>query len=72
VRKVRFVDQRGRPTGGFCADVFARLPNGCFTSLGRSDLSAAIYGAIDGRVETVFEDSIMLLSIRAPVGLQPT
>jgi 2-polyprenyl-6-methoxyphenol hydroxylase-like FAD-dependent oxidoreductase len=58
VREVRFVDQRGHRVGGFSADVFGRLTGGRFTSLRRSDLAAAIYGALDGAVETLFDDSI--------------
>ena len=58
VREVRFVDSRGRWSGGFSTDVFDRMTDGRFTSLRRSDLAAAIYGTIDGRVETLFGDSV--------------
>jgi 2-polyprenyl-6-methoxyphenol hydroxylase-like FAD-dependent oxidoreductase len=58
VREVRFVDGHGRRTGGFPADVFGRMTNGRFASIRRSDLAAALYGALDGRVETIFGDSI--------------
>jgi 2-polyprenyl-6-methoxyphenol hydroxylase-like FAD-dependent oxidoreductase len=58
VKEVRFVDCRGRRSGGFSVDVFGRLTNGRFTSLRRSDLSAAIYQALDAQVETIFGDSI--------------
>jgi 2-polyprenyl-6-methoxyphenol hydroxylase-like FAD-dependent oxidoreductase len=34
------------------------MTNGRFTSLQRSDLAAAIYRALDGKVETIFGDSI--------------
>jgi 2-polyprenyl-6-methoxyphenol hydroxylase-like FAD-dependent oxidoreductase len=61
VSEVRFVDRAGRRCGGFGADVFGRMTGGRFTSLRRSDLAAAIYGAIDGRVETRFGDSIARL-----------
>ena len=30
------------------------MTNGRFTSLRRSDLAAAIYGALDGKVETIW------------------
>jgi 2-polyprenyl-6-methoxyphenol hydroxylase-like FAD-dependent oxidoreductase len=59
VREVRFVGQDGRKTGGFPAGIFGRLTHGRFTSLRRSDLSALIYGALDGAVETLFGDSIV-------------
>jgi 2-polyprenyl-6-methoxyphenol hydroxylase-like FAD-dependent oxidoreductase len=58
MREVRFVDQRGRRSGGFSTDVIRRLTNGRFTSLRRSDLSAEIYGALNGAVETMFDDTI--------------
>src|SRR5206468_9386378 len=34
------------------------LMNGRFISLRRSDLAAEIYGALDGKVETIFDDSV--------------
>ena len=58
MREVRFVDAHGRGNGGFSVDVFARMTNGRFTSVRRSDLAATIYGAISGGVETLFGDSI--------------
>ncbi|MCG6859321.1 MAG: FAD-binding domain [Salaquimonas sp.] len=58
VGEVRFVNSAGRSNGGLSADVFSRMTNDRYTSLKRSDLAAAIYGAIDGKVETVFGDSI--------------
>jgi 2-polyprenyl-6-methoxyphenol hydroxylase-like FAD-dependent oxidoreductase len=58
VREVRFVDRHGRKRGGFAVDVFGRMTHGRFTSLPRSDLAATIYRTIDGKVETVFGDSI--------------
>jgi len=58
MREVRIVDQKGRRTGGFATDVLWRMTNGRYTSVKRSDLSAAIYGLLAGRVETMFGDSI--------------
>jgi 2-polyprenyl-6-methoxyphenol hydroxylase-like FAD-dependent oxidoreductase len=58
VREVRFVDPYGRKSGGFGVDVFRRMTNGRFTSLKRSDLAATIYRALDGKVETIFGDSV--------------
>jgi 2-polyprenyl-6-methoxyphenol hydroxylase-like FAD-dependent oxidoreductase len=58
VQEVRFVDRHGRKRGGFSTDVFSRLTNGRFTSLRRSDLAAALYGALEGTVETIFGDSV--------------
>jgi 2-polyprenyl-6-methoxyphenol hydroxylase-like FAD-dependent oxidoreductase len=58
VQEVRFVDRHGRTSGSFSANVFQRMTNSRFTSLRRSDLSALIYGALNGHVETIFGDSI--------------
>jgi 2-polyprenyl-6-methoxyphenol hydroxylase-like FAD-dependent oxidoreductase len=53
-----FVDRHGRKRGGFAVDVFGRMTDGRFTSVRRSDLAATIYGAIDGKVESIFGDSV--------------
>lgn len=58
VQEVRFVDRYGRKRGGFSTDVFARMTGGRFTSLRRSDLAATLYRALDGKVETIFGDSV--------------
>ena len=58
IAEVRFVDRRGRTRGGFPVNVFERMTHGRFTSLRRSDVAATIYHALDGRVETIFGDSI--------------
>jgi len=57
-REVRLVDRRGRKRGSFPVEVFSRITNGRYTSLRRSDLAAAIYGALNGKVETIFGDSV--------------
>ncbi len=58
VREVRFVDRKGRKRGGFNVDVFHRMTNDRFTSVARSDVSATMYHAIGGKVETIFGDSV--------------
>src|SRR5262245_33789916 len=58
VREVRFVDGHGRRDGGFPVDVLRRMTKGRLTSLRRSDLAIAIYETLDGKVETMFGDSI--------------
>ena len=58
VREVRFVDRAGRKEGGFDVDVFGRMTSDRFTSVRRSDLSATMYRAVEGRVETIFGDSV--------------
>jgi len=58
VREVRFVGRDGRKRGGFDLTVFGRLTRDRFTSLARSDVSATIYRAIEGKVEVIFGDSV--------------
>ncbi|AYG61808.1 FAD-binding domain [Rhizobium jaguaris] len=58
VREVRFVGRDGSRRGGFTTDVIRRMLEKRFVSLRRSDLAAVIYAAIDGKVETIFGDSI--------------
>ncbi|MDP2583996.1 MAG: FAD-binding domain [Candidatus Palauibacterales bacterium] len=59
--ELRLLDARGRRVGGFSTDVFRRMTGGRFTSLPRGDLAAAIYRAVEGRVETLFGESITSL-----------
>lgn len=54
----KLVDENGRPTGGFAVDVINHMTEGRVISLQRSDLAKAIYEKIDGKVETVFGDSV--------------
>jgi len=58
MREVRLVDRDGRARGGLDVDVFSRMTHDRFTSLRRSDISATIYRAVEGKVETLFGDSI--------------
>lgn len=58
VEEVLFVGDRGEKVGGFSTESIRRLLNDRFTSLSRRDLALAIYQTIEGRVETVFGDSI--------------
>ena len=58
VREVRLVDRHGRKRGGFAVDIFSRMTHDRFTTVRRSDLAATIYRAIEGKVETIFGDSI--------------
>ncbi|MEO8337230.1 MAG: FAD-binding domain [bacterium] len=58
MREVRIVNRAGRKRGGVDVGVFDRLTNGRFTSVRRSDISATIYRAIEGKVETIFGDSV--------------
>ena len=58
VRDVRIVDRSGKRIAGFPAQAVARLAEGRYISLARGDLSACIFGAIEGKVESIFNDSI--------------
>lgn len=65
VREVRLVGRDGRKRGGFDLAVFGRLTHDRFTSLPRSDVSATIYGAIEGKVQTIFGDSVAAIDEHA-------
>jgi 2-polyprenyl-6-methoxyphenol hydroxylase-like FAD-dependent oxidoreductase len=58
VGELRQVDRDGRRVSGLDTRVFDRIAQGRFTSLARSDLAAAIYAALDGQVETIFDDEV--------------
>ncbi len=55
---MRVVNAEGHRISGFRTDAFWRMTGGNFLSLGRSDLAAAIFDLVDGRVESIFGDSI--------------
>lgn len=57
--ELRMVDKRGRTRGGYPSRVLVRLAHGRIASLARADIAAAIYGALDSRVETTFNDSVV-------------
>jgi len=61
VRELRLVDRQGVPVGGFPVDAFGRLTAGRYISLPRSELAAALHGALPRAVETIFGDSIVSL-----------
>ena len=58
IKEVRFVNDKGKKSGGFDTDVFVRMTNGRFTSVRRSDISSAIFSLTEGKIETRFGDSI--------------
>jgi 2-polyprenyl-6-methoxyphenol hydroxylase-like FAD-dependent oxidoreductase len=58
VRELRFVDRHGRTSASMSVNALARLTHGRYITLRRSDLAATIYGALDGKVETIFGDSV--------------
>ncbi len=58
VREVRVVNQSGKRIAGFSVDAFSRVTQGRFVTLPRTDLASAIFGRIEGRVETIFGDTV--------------
>ena len=69
VREVRIVDRNSKRIAGFPAEALVRLAEGRYVSLARGDLSACIFGAIKGRVESIFNDSIAQIE-QIPQGVQ--
>jgi 2-polyprenyl-6-methoxyphenol hydroxylase-like FAD-dependent oxidoreductase len=59
--ELRMVDRAGRTRGGYPSSVLLKLAKGRMATLARDDIAAAIYGALDGRVETLFGDSVASL-----------
>lgn len=57
-REVRVVNSNGRRISGFPVESLSRVVQGRYISLARSDLAASIYHAIEGKVETMFGESI--------------
>ena len=52
------VDRRGRIRGGYPSRVLQQLAKGRIACLSRADIAAAIHSLLDGKVETIFGDSI--------------
>ncbi len=58
VKEVRVVNRSGKRIAGFPVDGLSQITHGRFVSLPRGELAAAIVGKLEGRVETIFGDSI--------------
>jgi 2-polyprenyl-6-methoxyphenol hydroxylase-like FAD-dependent oxidoreductase len=58
VQDVRVVNRNGKRVSGFPAAAFTRATQGRYLSLPRGDLAATIFSKMDGRVETIFGDSV--------------
>ncbi|HJP85889.1 MAG TPA: FAD-binding domain [Gemmatimonadaceae bacterium] len=58
IDEVRLVDASGKRITGFDAGLVRKATGNRFVSVMRSDLSCRIYDLIDGRVETIFGDTI--------------
>ncbi len=61
IEAVRFVDDTGTTTGGFSARALRAVIGDRYLSLLRSDLSRSLYDSLDGKVRTIFGDSIATL-----------
>ncbi|HUA91127.1 MAG TPA: FAD-binding domain [Terracidiphilus sp.] len=61
VREVRVVNAAGKRIAAFSTEAVARVAQGRFTSIPRGDLAASIFSLIEGRVETLFGDSVRSL-----------
>ncbi len=61
VQELTIVDEAGHQLAGFGTSVFAELTGGRYITLQRSHLSHLLYERIDGRVEAIFGDEIMLV-----------
>lgn len=59
--ELRMVDRHGRTRGGYRSQVLQDLANGRIATLARADIAAAIHGVMDGKVETIFGDSIVTI-----------
>src|SRR5579871_1917392 len=57
-QEVRVLDRQGRVVAGFPVQSLQRATKGRFFSIARGDLASSIYQKINGRVETIFGDSI--------------
>lgn len=71
--ELRMVDRRGRTRGGYPSRVLLQLAGGRIATLARDDIAAAIHGALDSRVETIFGDSIAMIEddgMRARIGFE--
>lgn len=58
LREVRVVNHDGKRIAGFPAEAFSRMTHGRYVSLPRGQLAATIFGEINERVETIFDDSV--------------
>lgn len=62
VQELRLVDRKSRKVGGFSAELFRRNVDGGFVTVPRGDLAAMIYRSIDDRVETIFGETVSVIT----------
>lgn len=58
VQEVKVVNRQGEKLSGFPVEAFSQVTQGRYITLARSDLAATIFAALDGRVETIFDNSV--------------
>jgi 2-polyprenyl-6-methoxyphenol hydroxylase-like FAD-dependent oxidoreductase len=58
VQEVKVVNRNGEKVSGFPVEAFSQVTRGRYITLARSDLAATIFAALDGRVETIFDNSV--------------
>jgi len=61
VREVRVVNTAGKRIASISTEAVARVARGRFTSIPRGDLAATIFSTVNGRIETLFGDSVRSL-----------
>jgi 2-polyprenyl-6-methoxyphenol hydroxylase-like FAD-dependent oxidoreductase len=61
INEVRIVGANGTKTGGFSVRAFRTVMGDRYLSILRSDLSKIIYSALDGKVTTIFGNSVVAL-----------
>lgn len=59
--ELRQVDARGRRIASLNPELFVRSTGGRYVSIARGDLAEVIYAALEGKVETVFGDTVRSL-----------
>lgn len=62
IEEVRLVNSAGRRVAGFDAQTFRSATHDRFVSLLRGDLARRIYDLVDGRLETLFGDTVVELT----------
>jgi len=58
MREVRVVNRDAKRIAGFPAEAFSRMTRGRYVSVPRGELAAAIFGKVEGQIETIFGDSV--------------
>jgi 2-polyprenyl-6-methoxyphenol hydroxylase-like FAD-dependent oxidoreductase len=58
VREMRVVGRDGKRVAGFPVDAFFNLTRGRYITITRSELATSIFRQIEGRVETIFSDTV--------------